>query len=116
MGCEDGKDEFRKVIEHARAFLERFPQSAEDASVRFALAQAYETWWSLNHAGLDGFLPPAEGYREGADDARLRAIALYTELLESEAGRPYAVYVQSRLVRLRLGVTSQQLHFYCMMC
>jgi hypothetical protein len=93
--------------------------------VQLAVAQAYETWWSLSQApGPGEDLTEAEEaepdanpqqYQEGAEAARQQAIAGYEQLLQTAPQSDYAAYARRVLPRLKLGIDTGQRRFYCVM-
>ena len=112
---------FREVIRQGEEFLAKHPKTPHRLQVLFALAQAYETWWSLSQAaackpgqmsGCDGYSDPAN-YIEGSGSARDRAINLYEEVLRLDPDSPEAAYVQWMLSRLKLGIDTNQRRFRC---
>ena len=82
--------------------------------VLFALAQAYETWWSLSRASQDDpFVGDPAVYREGAEEARVKAIAYYERVAEVAPKSAPAVEAGSRLPRLRRGIDTHQRRYQC---
>jgi len=111
--CGNGSDQFRLVIRHGEPFLTQRPRSPQRAEVLFAVAQAYETWWSLSRSSVTDYVNPAE-YQQGADRARHRAIAYYEELLQlAERGGYEARHTRLQLPRLKLGINTGQTRFHC---
>ena len=49
VSCSYGEENFREVIARGERFLAQRPESRHWTNVAFAVAQAYETWWSLIH-------------------------------------------------------------------
>ena len=95
--------------------------------MQLAVAQAYETWWSLSKAPKsedyvnefgeelgeaysDG--DPAK-YQDGAEAARQRAIAFYEQLLQTVPQSDHAAYASRMLPRLKLGFDTGQRRSYC---
>lgn len=97
--CQEGADQFRKVIKHGEAFLVEYPNSEVSAAVRLEVANAYATWWNLSRS--DPNLPYSwpEMYKAGADEARQKAIVLYESYLDKQATS--IPEVESRLKELR---------------
>lgn len=123
-GCSAGADEFRKVIQQGIPFLESHPNSSDRFDVQLAVAQAYETWWSLSQAAIPGQSatevnddaePDADPreYQQGAEAARQQAIARYTQFLQSDPKSDYAIYAARQLPRLKSGIDTGQRRFYC---
>ena len=127
MDCAAGSDQFRTVIQQGLQFQEQHPKSSYLLDVRLAVAQAYETWWSLSQvptaaeyaaeygeefAEKYSDANPAE-YQEGAEAARQKSIAYYEQLLQAAPQSDHAAYSRRVLPRLRLGLDTGQRRFYC---
>lgn len=113
VGCAAGSDQYRTIIREAERFLADRPASAVRLQVVFALAQAYETWWSLSQATSDVYVDAA-AYQAGAIQARSNAIARYEEVLRlGPADALETRYARRRLARLKLGVDTNQRRFFC---
>lgn len=113
FGCVEGSDAFRPVIERSRAFLDDRPESPLRGYIAYAVATAYETWWSLSRAPDDAVYVDARAYREGANEARRRAIAFYEMAIrdmDSALERDDAV---RRVARLHRGVDTRQRGYFC---
>ncbi len=127
VDCAAGSDQFRAVIQQGIPFLEKYPNSPYRLDVQLAVAQAYETWWSLSKAPKsedyvnefgeelgeaysDG--DPAK-YQDGAEAARQRAIAFYEQLLQTVPQSDHAAYASRMLPRLKLGFDTGQRRSYC---
>jgi hypothetical protein len=122
VGCDEGSDLFRQVIQQGLPFLEKRPSSPYQLDVQLAVTQAYETWWSLSLPPVPTQgLPVAEDsdpiiyrqYQEGAEAARQQAIARYEQLLQSAPQSDQAAYGRRVLPRLKLGIDTGQRRFYC---
>jgi hypothetical protein len=119
--CAAGTDQFRQVIQQGLPFLEKHANSPYQLDVQLAVAQAYETWWSLSQAPAPGqALTAEEGsdanpqqYQEGAEAARQQSIARYEHSLQTAPQSDQAAYVRRQLPRLKLGVDTGQRRFYC---
>jgi hypothetical protein len=123
-GCTTGTDQFRKVVQQGLPFLEKHPNSPDRFDVQLAVAQAYETWWSLSQAAVPGpsametneddepDADPRE-YQQGAEAARQQAVDRYTQLLQLGPQDDYAIYAARQLPRLKSGVNTGQRRFYC---
>jgi hypothetical protein len=117
--CAAGTDQFRTVIPQGLLFLEKHPNSPYRLDVQLAVAQAYETLWSLSQAPArteseDEYstVEPAK-YQEGAGAARQKAIAVYETLLQTSPHSDAAAYARRQLPRLKLGADTGQRRFYC---
>jgi hypothetical protein len=115
VGCAHGSDVFRQVIQQGLPFLEKRPNSLYQLDVQLAVAQAYETWWSLSQAPTDqedsGANP--QEYKDGAETARQQAIVRYEQLLQDAPQSDQAAYARRELPRLKLGIDTGQRRFYC---
>jgi hypothetical protein len=115
VGCAHGSDVFRQVIQQGLPFLEKRPNSPYQLDVQLAVAQAYETWWSLSQAPTDqedsGANP--QEYKEGAETARQQVIARYQHLLQSAPQSDQAAYARRVLPRLKQTIDTGQRRFYC---
>jgi hypothetical protein len=118
--CSASSDQFRAVIQQGVSFLEKHPNSPYRLDVQLVVAQAYETWWSLNQAlppeeRVDEIEPDADPrrYQEGAAAARQKAIEAYDQLLQTAPQSDQAVYARRVLPRLKLGLDTGQRRFYC---
>ena len=127
VDCAAGSDQFRTVIQQGLQFQEQHPKSSYLLDVRLAVAQAYETWWSLSQvptaaeyaaeygeefAEKYSDANPAE-YQEGAEAARQKSIAYYEQLLQAAPQSDHAAYSRRVLPRLKLGSDTGQRRFYC---
>jgi len=117
--CAAGSDSFRPVIKQGMEFLEKHPNSTYRLDVELAVAQAYETWWSLSQAPTGEELREEEedvqpaNYRDGAEGAHQKSIAAYDHLLQSAPNSDEALYAQRVLPRLKLGIDTGQRRYYC---
>jgi hypothetical protein len=100
--CEAGNDQFRAVIPRGQQFLEQRPKSPYLLDVQLAMAQAYETWWSLSQAPTGeeySDVKPAK-YQKGASTARQKSIAYYEQLVQTAPQSDHAAYARRELPRL----------------
>jgi hypothetical protein len=120
--CNAGAEQFRTVIQQGLPFLEQHPKSPYQLDVQLAVAQAYETWWSISLPPIPGQTVTAEEdseplvyqrYQEGAEEARQKAIAYYERLLQTAPQSDHAAYARRVLPRLELGVDTGQRRYYC---
>jgi hypothetical protein len=82
--------------------------------VLLALAEAYETWWSLSRASPEKeiYADPSQ-YQDGAETARDQAIAYYEQVLRQAPADAAAAAARRQLPRLRLGIDTNQRRFFC---
>ena len=111
--CAGGSDQFRVVIEQGEKFLAAHPESSRRFDVLFAVAQAYETWFSLSRASEHGEYVESSRYQEGAEAAREKAVADYEQMLRLAPESDEAAYARRRLPRLKLGIDTNQRRFFC---
>ena len=113
VGCRSGSDRFRNVITNGEQFLRDRPATPSRAQVLLALAESYETWWSLSRASeREAYATPGD-YQKGADVARQRAIGYYEDLLRLNRAGNEAGYARLALPRLKLGIDTGQRQFFC---
>lgn len=110
-------DTFRDVAEHGEAFLASHPHSPNRLEVLFAVATAYETWWSVSLDPGDGevygpYPRRAENVRT-KDAARLKAIAFYEQIERLAPGSSYALFAARHLPRLRLRLDTGFRLWFC---
>jgi hypothetical protein len=110
--CDEDENRFRSVIDEATHFLAARPASRYRLDVMFALAQAFETWWSLSQAVDDQFVKP-EDYQSGADEARRKAIAWYEKVVDLVPGSDMAFEASRKTARLSLKLDTGQREFSC---
>lgn len=121
--CNGGAEQFRAVIQQGFPFLEQHPKSPYQLDVQLAVAQAYETWWSISLPPVRGQTVTAEEedyepvvyqrYQEGAEEARQKAVAYYERLLQTAPQSDHAAYARRVLPRLKLGIDTGQRRYYC---
>ena len=112
-GCEAGGDLFRLVIPAATAFLASRPQSKHAFDIRFALAVAYETWWSLSQASPEDLHADHMATDPGVQHARREAIRHYGEIVRLSPGSLQGRYAARHLPRLMSGIDTAQRRFVC---
>jgi hypothetical protein len=119
--CRGGADSFRAVIREGEDFLATHPQSRYRIETSYLVAQAYETWWSLSRAKLcrsledsdcDEFVDP-DSYRQGAEEARGKAIGYYEQVLQIAPAGNLAADARRHLTDAKQGLDTVQRRFYC---
>jgi hypothetical protein len=109
--CQEGPDQFRKVIKHGERFLKQYPGSEVSNRVRLELANAYATWWNVSQMEPDEYSNPAN-YKAGAPQAKRRAIELYQQYIKAQ--RTPGVDVRKRLKALQKNPKgSNELDYFC---
>jgi hypothetical protein len=104
---------YRQVIEEAVPWLRRHPGSEFGPFVTAAIAQAYETWWSLSLAPADEEFVTAAEYSEGAARARELAIEWYHRLRGEYPQSVEARLSVTRANQLEIGVDTAQRRYFC---
>jgi len=109
--CQEGPDhQFREVIKRGEAFLTAYPKAETSNSIRFAVASAYATWWTLSITPQRaGFSP--EPYGPEAEQAREKAIELY--LQHEELAKTPNPYVENYVKTLREKHPLREIDFFC---
>jgi hypothetical protein len=112
IACDNDPDRFRSVIADGKRFLASRPQSRYRPDFTIAVAQAFETWWSLSQA-VDDEVVKAEDYVAGADEARHQAIDWYEKVVDLAPGSDTAFDAGHRIARLSLKLDTGQRLFSC---
>ena len=113
VACGGSSDHFSDVIREGTGFLERHPATPNRLRVIFALAQAYETWWSLSQASDLDYSVRLHEHERGTEAARRKAIGYYEEIRKSFPESLEAAFARRKLPRLKLGFDTLQRRFYC---
>lgn len=114
VNCERGDELSKFVAAHCEAFLQRYPSSPLREEIRYEMARAYETLWSLSKSRPlswmrgDSRVSPSE-----AEAARQKALAIYREQLPANAANPW---FKERIFRLAHGIDSIQRAYACSNC
>ncbi|WP_238325972.1 hypothetical protein [Bryobacter aggregatus] len=112
-----GADCYREVIQKGEAFLAQYPDTVFRKEELALLATAYETEWSLwRGAGSVDYGIHAKPSAAAAEAARLKAIALYEELLRLAPGSPEAERGVLLIPRLKLKLDTGQRRFLASEC
>lgn len=112
-----GPNCFLAVIEQGAKFLERYPDSPLRSEQIYHLALANETWWSLGQATTGDITAlGARVTRATAEQARLRAIEWYEQLLAAAPGTPQARAAGLAIPRLKLKLDTGTRTFFCFSC
>lgn len=114
--CSKGADKFRAVILQGESFLEQHPGSANRPFVVHLVGQAYATWWSLSNdptPGMEDYVDP-KLYQEGSEQARLKAISNFEQVLQFSPDSKLGEYSRQVLPALReKQLTSDAYRFFC---
>jgi hypothetical protein len=97
------------VIQRGEEFLARYPHTDISAAVLYAVAVAYEDWWSIVKNGVvQGREPPeiAREYTQGAERARTKAMDYYKQYLNIVHSSPTT---EAKIERLERGENSEGL-------
>lgn len=109
-------DPFREVVRVGSSFLAKRPDTKFRLEVAFRLAQAYETWWSVSQASENDEYVQRAVAQVGAEEARQRAVELYTEIVQLQPESEHARHARFVLPRLRLGIDTNERSVMCMSC
>jgi hypothetical protein len=114
--CEKGEDQTREVIRQGESFLRQRPSSPYRGVVTLLVAEAYASWWSLSNepAGSDmsAYVDPKQ-FREGAEAARMKAIAYFEEVLQVAPGTKLSEFALRVLPPLRDQEVLDSYRFFC---
>jgi hypothetical protein len=103
----DGTFQYRDVIQSSLAAVRTRPGRVRPSEL-FALAEAYETWWSLSLAPDDEELVTRSDHQSGAANARLQAIKWYDQLIRRFPYSREAERARRVIIQIRLGVDTGQ--------
>jgi hypothetical protein len=114
--CAKGIEQFREVIRQGESFLQQRPTSAHRAAILHLVGQAYATWWSLSNEPADSpmadYVDPKR-YNEGAEQARLKAISYFEQVVQLAAETKFAEYAHQILPALRKQQIQNTYKFFC---
>jgi outer membrane protein assembly factor BamD (BamD/ComL family) len=114
--CANGSDQFREIIRHGKSFLQQHPNSPYREFVAHLVGQAYATWWSLSNEptpAMADYVDP-KPYKEGSEQARLKAIAYFEQVLQHSPGTLLGEYDRQVLSDLRAQkLTQDGYRFFC---
>jgi len=114
--CAKGSEQFREVIHQGESFLQQRPTSPHRAAILLLVGQAYATWWSLSNETADSpmadYVDPKR-YNEGAEQARLKAISYFEQVVRLAAGTKFAEYAHQILPPLRAKQIQNSYKFFC---
>jgi hypothetical protein len=114
--CANGSDQFREIIRHGESFLQQHPNSPYRELVAHLVGQAYATWWSLSNEptpAMADYVDP-KLYKEGSEQARLKAIAYFEQVLQHSPGTLLGEYDRQVLSDLRAQkLTQDGYRFFC---
>ena len=114
--CEKGGDQTREVIRQGESFLRQRPNSPYRAVVTLLVAEGYASWWSLSNepAGseMSDYLDPKR-FQEGAEAARMKAIACFEEVLQLVPGTEMSRFAGQVLPPLRDHQILDNYRFFC---
>jgi hypothetical protein len=114
--CAIGSEQFREVIRQGESFLQQRPTSPHRAAVLFLVGQAYATWWSLSNEPADSpmadYVDPKR-YNEGAEQARLKAISYFEQVVQLAPDTKFAEYAHQIVPALRNQQIQNTYKFFC---
>ncbi len=104
------------MIRQGESFLQQRPTSPHRALVMFLVGQAYATWWSLSNEtgsnGMSDYVYPKQ-YHQGAEQARLKAIGYFEQVLQLVPETKLAEYARQILPALRAQQVQDGYKFFC---
>lgn len=114
--CAKPGDPFRRVIAQGEPFLEQHPNSPYRGYVTHLVGQGYAAWWSLSSDSpgpLVDYVDPKQ-YKEGSEQARLKAIDYFEQVLQQSPETQLGEYAREVLPALReRQLTSDRTRFFC---
>ncbi len=114
--CAKGHEQFREIIRRGESFLQQRPTSAHRAAILLLVGQAYATWWSLSNETADSpmadYVDPKR-YTEGAEQARLKAISYFEQVVQLAAETKFAEYAHQIIPALRKQQIQNTYKFFC---
>ncbi len=114
--CAKGSEQFREVIRQGESFLQQRPTSPYRAAILLLVGQAYATWWSLSNETADSpmadYVDPKR-YNEGAEQARLKAISDFEQVVQLSPETKFAEYSHQILPPLREHQIQNTYKFFC---
>jgi hypothetical protein len=113
--CEKGAEQFREVIRQGETFLRQRRSSPQRGAVTFLVAEAYATWWSLSketRVDMSDYVD-AKQYQNGAEDARIKAIAYFEQVVQLAPETKLGEYARQVLPALREREALDTYRFYC---
>ena len=113
LGTECDGLGYLQVAREGPSWLARHPNSGFEPFVLQAIAEAYETWWSLSRAPKDEEFVTASEHAEGADDAQLEAVRWFSRLRERHPDSAQALASAVRANQIAIGVDTGQRRFFC---
>jgi hypothetical protein len=106
-------DDYKDVIREGQGWLPKH-DSPLSARVILAVAEAYETWWSLGQAPKDeDDMVDAEEHRPGAREARGWAIAWYERLFRQKPDTTESHDALGSYIRLLENIDTGSRRFFC---
>ncbi|HEX4544353.1 MAG TPA: hypothetical protein VH114_14400 [Candidatus Acidoferrum sp.] len=114
--CEKGEDQTREVIRQGEAFLQQRPHSPYRGAVTLLVAEAYASWWSLSNepavSDMSAYVDPNK-FQEGAEEARIKAIGYFEQVLQLAPGTKLSEFAQQALPPLREQQVLDNYRFFC---
>ena len=101
--CAQGTDQVREVIRQGESFLQQHPNRPYREFVIHLVGQAYATWWSLSNDPTSATADYADPklYQEGSEQARLKAIGSFEQILKLSPRTLLGEYARQILRALR---------------
>jgi len=114
--CEKGGDQTREVIRRGESFLQQRPNSPYRGLVTLLVAEAYASWWSLSNEPAGSEMSDyvaSKRFQEGAEAARMKAIADFEEVLQLAPGTGLSKFADQVLPPLRDRQILDNYRFLC---
>jgi hypothetical protein len=114
--CAKGSDQTKEVIRQGESFLQNRPSSTYRGVVTLLVAEAYASRWSLSNEPAGGemfdYVNPKD-FREGAEEARVKAISYFEKVVQLAPGTSLSRYALEVLPPLREKKILDNYRFYC---
>jgi hypothetical protein len=115
--CRNGNDQWRTVLDLGLDFLVKHTDSVFAPDTNFYLGKAAETLYNL---GIVEDYPARETsglskdqFADKSEDARIKAIKYYEEVLQSPQKEKYEDHLKNILPRLRAGFGTGCTYYFC---
>jgi hypothetical protein len=112
VGCGNGANQFYEVIRRGEAFLRDRPGTLYREPVTFLVAEADVTWWALSN-DVDFAVEFLKEYQNGAEEARVKAIRYFEQLLQSDRNTQFANYARRVAPHLQQKHVPNIYRFFC---
>jgi hypothetical protein len=111
--CQKGRDQRKEVIRQGEAFLQQWPNSRDRATVTDLVGEAYASWWSGDEPSDDALPSSIPRKQEGAEEARIKAIGYFEQVVQLTPGTKLSEFAQQVLQPLRDKQDLDNYRFIC---